>query len=185
MLFKSTRPSSPVGTRRLPSSSTMLRTEPRPRRSTNDEPPLPLLTAEPIDGTTPGSSRRTSSATFDCLSSIASDVVTLTGVDCSRFGLRIRVPVTTISSPSAWASWVAASWVVVPGACASVDVFSAGGASCAKAGAAYAIPAIMVVASNEDLKYLFDIVFPLQSALRRIEHAITQSACRQMLLFLG
>ena len=51
MLFKSTRPSRPDGTRRLPSSRTMLRIEPRPRRSTNEAPPLPLLTAEPIDGT--------------------------------------------------------------------------------------------------------------------------------------
>ena len=29
----------------------MLRVEPRPRRSTYEAPPLPLLTAEPIDGT--------------------------------------------------------------------------------------------------------------------------------------
>ena len=47
---------------RVPSSSTTLRNDPRPRRSTYDDPPLPLLTAEPVEGTTPGRSRRIASA---------------------------------------------------------------------------------------------------------------------------
>lgn len=67
-----------------------------------------VVDAEPIDGTMPGISRRTSSATLFWASWIVSAVVTLTGAACVRFGLLMREPVTTMAS-LAGASSVAAS----------------------------------------------------------------------------
>ena len=108
MLLTSTTAVTPSGTMRWPSSRTRLRFEPRPRRSTLAEPLAPLLTAAPILGTAPGRSRISSSAETGCWSSISSWLTTWIGLDCSRFGLRMREPVTTICSPpwpavSAWA----------------------------------------------------------------------------------
>ena len=118
MLLRSTRPARPDGAIRPPSSNTRLRDAPRPRRSTNDAPPLPLFTAEPMFGTMPGISRSTSSATLFWRRAIVSAVVTLTGVDWIKLGFLISEPVTIISS------------------LASSDAASAAGvAVCAKAGA--------------------------------------------------
>ena len=79
----------------------MFRLEPRPRRLTNEAPPLPLFTAEPIEGTRPGMSRSSASAVFTCFRSISSDDVTVTGDERSRFGFLMSEPVTTIVSASA------------------------------------------------------------------------------------
>ncbi len=105
---------------------------------------MPLLTALPIDGTMPGISRRTSSATFDWRSSISSDVVTMTGVARTRFGFLISEPVTVISrSPSGFgAASAGAPGVALPAA-------GVPGVTCAKAGTAKATaPTSMVERSS-------------------------------------
>ena len=149
MLFKSKRPAKSAGTTRRPSRRTTLRFEPRPRRLTNELPPLPLFTAEPMLGTIPGISRRTSSATLFCFSSIASAVVTLTGAERCRFGLEISVPVTTISSLAASSS---------ADCCAN-----AGEATSAKPSTTGATPAFRLA----NLVLVFTFQFPFWSAERQ------------------
>ncbi len=108
MLLRSTTPPRLAGTIRRPSSRTTLRLVPRPRRLTKDAPPLPLLTCWPTEGTTPGISRRSSSATLICASSTSASPTVVTGADAWMLGLRIREPVTTISLPAeTWLSGTA------------------------------------------------------------------------------
>ncbi|CAE1308925.1 unnamed protein product [Acanthosepion pharaonis] len=84
------------GAIRAPSSRTRLRLTPRPRRLTNDAPPLPLLTCEPIRGTAPairaGFARRR-------LPDEGGFPPRLTTVTAGRHDVRLRisVPVTTTS----------------------------------------------------------------------------------------
>ncbi len=62
------------------------------------EPFAPLLTALPIAGTTPGSFRRYSSIAAGCWRAKSSAVMVMIGLLDVRPGVRMRVPVTTISS---------------------------------------------------------------------------------------
>jgi hypothetical protein len=89
--------------------------------------------------------------------------------------LRINVPVMTISCELVGSAGFADSFDCTPAGgvwslgaaggvlpCVSVGVTGAGGCGgfCANAGAASVTPAIIVVASSEPLKVVFDIIFP-------------------------
>ena len=106
---------------RTPSIRTMLRLEPRLRRFTKAAPLAPLLTCAPISEAAPGMVRRISSAVLVWRSWTSSWPRTVTGADATRLGLRIRVPVMTISR-----------WV--PGAAAAGALGCAAGAGAAAAG---------------------------------------------------
>ena len=87
--------------RRLPSISTRVRVEPRPRRLTVAVPFEPLETLEPWAAKACGR-LFTRSSTRDTPCALMSAAETeVTGATLVRFGVGIRVPVTTISDTSA------------------------------------------------------------------------------------
>src|SRR6478735_1324534 len=98
---------------------------------------------------------------------MSSAVTETTGEAVAAAGLRVIVPVTTISPPPGFAAAgggvTSVVWDCVC-ACefASCEVVSPGGGGAvgAKAGLAIAKPAITVVASNDVFKLNFDISFP-------------------------
>ena len=98
MVCVSTAPPMPNGVRRLPSSMTRLRFEPRPRRLMVAAPPVPLLTFWPSDGKVIGRSRKIFSTSGCCSWSMSSAPSETTGLEEVRPGVVMRVPVTTTSS---------------------------------------------------------------------------------------
>src|SRR5258708_30415919 len=96
---------------RRPSISTRVRAEPRPRRLTVAVPLEPLETLEPCAAKDCGRELIRSSIRLTPRALMSAEVTEVTGATLVRFGVGIRVPVTTISETSPDAAAAAEAWV--------------------------------------------------------------------------